>query len=403
MKRSLLQVVGSIQCLILNTAFKMAASPELLTVPGTYEQSATIKTVEYGVGSLSKLPEILGSLDVKKPFILTGHSIRTKTPLIQNVLSILERDDLEVFSGIRQHAPIADIRNALAAFKESGSDGILAIGGGSPIDSGKLITSLLFESSPKKTPMVMVPTTLSVAETTPSAGVTNEQGQKVGTTKPDISGDAIIYDGAVLRYTPLKLALSSGMRAVDHAIETLYADNIPELPYKPLALSALQYLTEYLPKLKDDPENAEIAQILMNAGFLSLFPRYMMTGAVGLSHSLGHGLGAAYGIPHGITSCVTLAPVVHFKAEHDPLAAKQLLRILPFLGIVPNPKADDSKNAHAVGDAIAKLVDTLGLTTRLTEYNVPYTDAEKLALHGLGGDKNSPLLSYAIELVQSLY
>lgn len=141
------------------------------------------------------------------------------------------------------------------------------------------------------------------------------------------------------------------------------------------------------------------------------------------SHSLGHGLGAAYGIPHGtttsnscsfyksqakshctgITSCVTLAPVVHFKAEHDPLAAKQLLRILPFLGIVPNPKADDSKNAHAVGDAIAKLVDTLGLTTRLTEYNVPYTDAEKLALHGLGGDKNSPLLSYAIELVQSLY
>lgn len=70
--------------------------------------------------------------------------------------------------------------------------------------------------------MVMVPTTLSVAETTPSAGVTNEQGQKVGTTKPDISGDAIIYDGAVLRYTPLKLALSSGMRAVDHAIEVSF-------------------------------------------------------------------------------------------------------------------------------------------------------------------------------------
>ncbi|KAK7205758.1 alcohol dehydrogenase IV [Myxozyma melibiosi] len=366
-----------------------------------YRPSAALKVVEHGSGSLAKLPEVLKLLNVTKPFIVTGQSVRERTPIIDNVLGILGRDDVVVFSAIKQHAPIADIRDALRIFKESGSDGILAIGGGSPVDSGKIIAYHLLEQSSTKIPLIAVPTTFSVAETTPAAGYTNEEGHKTTVLDPTIAPEAIIYDAEVLQYTPLRLLLSSGIRAVDHAVETLYATNISEVPFKPLALSALSDLFKYLPLLKEDPKNTEIGQMLFNAAFLSLFPRYTLEGGLGLSHRLGHALGAKYGIPHGITSCATLAASVNYKATSDPYAAAQLQRAIPFLGL--DQASDAETRGRAVAAAIARLVDTLGLTTKLGEYSVPVADVPKIALHAVGGDPESPEYGAVQELVRSLY
>ncbi|KAK9468425.1 dehydrogenase [Lipomyces arxii] len=376
-------------------------------VAGAYMPSV-LKTVEYGVGSLSKLPLVLDNLTCSRPFLVTGDSIKTKTPIIDDICKILAESEREftltnVYSSIKQHAPIAEIQHALYLFEEAAADCIIAVGGGSPIDSAKILTHRYYETSGIRIPVIAIPTTLSVAETTPSAGYTNEEGDKIALLDPYIAPRVIIYDASLLKYTPSRLLLSSGLRAVDHAFETLYHETVGEVPYKPLALSALADLFKYLPVYKADTSNLKVAQMLQTAAFQSLFPRFTLTTGLGLSHSLGHALGAKYSIPHGITSCITLASVLHYKAENNEEAAFQLERALPVLEIAKDPNSTSKQNAHKVADALDELVKSLGLATKISDYNVPADDADSIALHALGGKQDSPLLEDAIKLVKSMY
>lgn len=152
------------------------------------------------------------------------------------------------------------------------------------------------------------------------------------------------------------------MRALDHAVELMYHPLASEVPTKRLCLEAIKDLFTYLPQSKASPEDAEIRSKLFLACYASLFP-FLFSGGVGLSHSFGHAIGASYAIPHGITSCLSLAPVVRLKAG-NPNEAKQIARIIPYLGKVTS--GDDSKDTEVVADAIATLVEELGLKTTLT-------------------------------------
>lgn len=192
------------------------------------------------------------------------------------------------------------------------------------------------------------------------------------------------------------------MRALDHAVELMYHPLASEIPTKRLCLEAIKDLYTYLPQSKADPDNAEVRTKLFLACYASLFP-FLFSGGVGLSHSIGHAIGATYAIPHGITSCLSLAPVLRLKAN-DPSEAKQIARIIPY--IKKQSTGDDSKDAQVVADAIADLVEELGLKTTLTavgstplslpnsidkiQYNVPTGDEEEnaIASRALHGDKN---------------
>lgn len=156
--------------------------------------------------------------------------------------------------------------------------------------------------------------------------------------------------------------MMSQMRALDHAVELMYHPLASEVPTKRLCLEAIKDLFTYLPQSKASPDDTEIRSKLFLACYASLFP-FLFSGGVGLSHSIGHAIGASYGIPHGITSCLSLAPVVRLKAS-NPNEAKQIARIIPYLGKVTS--GDDSKDAQVVADAIATLVEELGLKTTLT-------------------------------------
>ena len=106
---------------------------------------------------------------------------------------------------------------------------------------------------------------------------------------------AVLYDGKVALYTPLALWLSTGIRALDHALELLYHPLASEVPTKRLCLAAIQDLFTWLPDSKTKPEDAAIRQRLLLAAYSSLFP-FLYTGGVGLSHSIGHSIGATYGV-----------------------------------------------------------------------------------------------------------
>ncbi|KAK4691374.1 hypothetical protein P7C71_g5614, partial [Lecanoromycetidae sp. Uapishka_2] len=374
------------------------SNPTSQSLSGVWQPNH-LDRMHYGPSSVEKnLLRCLPSSS-SKAFIITGSSLATKTPLIQQVEKLLgSKHHAGTFSNIKQHAPVEQLDEATdAVAKDPSIDTLISVGGGSPIDSAKAISYRNHEKSGKFLYHIAIPTTLSAAECTFGAGYT-EKGKKTGVSDPAIAVQTIIYDATFGLETPQKLWLSTGIRALDHAVELLYHPTAAEMPAKSMALTAIQALFEYLPKNKADPKNEEYITRLQLASFNSLYPIGMgMKQGLGLSHSMGYALGSPYGIPHGITSCISLGAVVKLKAQ-TPTDAVQIARALPFIG--ESRTGDDKKDAIRFGGAIEKLVQDLGLETKLEDYKVGTDQVPVIARTATKSD-SGPLFDGVSKIVES--
>lgn len=165
--------------------------------------------VEFGLGSLAKLGDALESLSIRQPFIVTGKSLATKTKVIEQVKEASRCGSSSVFTGIEQHAPVATIRAAIGELQATQADGLIAVGGGSPIDAAKLIVHFHQEETGRLLKLVSIPTTLAAAEFTILAGYTDEHGQKKSYRSNEIGSSLVILDGNLGLSTPIRLWLSS--------------------------------------------------------------------------------------------------------------------------------------------------------------------------------------------------
>lgn len=372
---------------------------------GFYSWTDTLTGVYYGPGSVkTALPALLAGLNVKKALVVTGKSLNTKTDVVRRVENILKGHDAwgATFFEIGEHTPIAGIRNGIAKYKEVGCDFIVSVGGGSPVDASKAILyNIQLELGGKTPPQVAIPTTLSAAEYSIGAGFTNDEGHKVAVSSQELAPAGIILDAELTLATPERLWLSTGIRALDHAVENLYRPYVSH-PVKILCYAALADLFEYLPKSKDDPQNVEVRQKLQVASWMSLWPMKLAKySALGLSHALGHKLGARYSIPHGITSCLTLAPTVEFKSTHASQADKEALAAALFY-LRQSSTGTVEGDVKLLSSLIDRLVQQLGLQSTLGEYNVPKSDLPSVAIGALG-DENHPDLSSVVEFLEKLY
>ncbi|KAL8851709.1 MAG: hypothetical protein Q9198_011059 [Flavoplaca austrocitrina] len=363
-------------------------------------QPTQLQAMYYGPSSvkehlLSHLPS-----DSSKVFIITGSSLATKTSLISQVESLLgSKHHAGTFANIGQHAPIAQLDEAVeSVLKDNSIDTLISIGGGSPIDSAKVISHRSHEKQGRYLYHITIPTTLSAAECTLIGGYTNEKGTKVSIAHPRLIPQAILYDSSFAKETPQKLWLSTGIRALDHAVELMYYPTASEAPTKQLCLTAISQLFEYLPKCKKEPENEDYITKLQLASFTSLFGLGLnLKGPLGLSHTLGYALGSPYKIPHGMTSCLTLPSVVRLKAD-NPEAAEQLARILPFLD--QQRSGHDQKDAIRVGDAIDELLKTLGLDATLKDFNVKEDQIAKISKMATNSEQGE-LFDKVVSLIRS--
>lgn len=366
-------------------------------------QPAQLQKMIYGPGSVQKHLKSCLPTEKSKAFIITGSSLATKTNVIKQVEDLLTSSHhAGTFSKIGQHAPVAQLDEATKAVENDPAiDTIISIGGGSPIDSAKAISYRVNEKTGNFLFHISIPTTISAAECTFMAGYTSKDGTKTGVRDPKIAPSIIIYDATFAIHTPEQLWLSTGIRALDHAVELMYNPAATEAPCKALSLTSIQALFEFLPKWKSDPKNEDFITKCQLAAFTSLNPMGVnVVGGIGLSHSLGYALGSPYSIPHGITSCLTLGKVVKLKAE-DPAAAEQIARILPFLG--ESKTGDDKKDAIKVGDLIIDLVKRLGLETNLREYKVSEDQVGKITKLATGGKEDGPLYDSVQKLVKTLW
>lgn len=361
-----------------------------------------LQRLHYGSNSVQE--HLLSCLpsDSSKAFILTGNSLATKTPLIQQIEQLLGPKHAATFSKIGQHAPVKQLDEATElVLKDPSIDTIISVGGGSPIDSGKAISYRLHEKQKDKWLYhISIPTTLSAAECTLGAGYTNEDGIKTGVAAPQLAPHVIIYDSHFALETPEWLFASTGLRALDHAMELMYHPTSTEICRQNCLLAA-HGLFEGLRAYHRNSKDEQVITKLQLAAFQSLgFLALNVKGGLGLSHTLGYALGSPFQIPHGITSCLTLGQVVKVKAESNEDDAKQLARMAPFVGVTTS--GDAKKDGMAVGDAVIKLVEDIGLKTTLTEKGVG-KDKLDWIVKTATRQESGPLYEKVKQLVETLY
>ncbi|KAH8119644.1 alcohol dehydrogenase IV [Phellopilus nigrolimitatus] len=360
------------------------------TLSGSYAYTDTLKGVYYGPGCLTvALPKLLATLGATKALVVTGRSLHEKTDVVRRVEDILRERGAygATYWEIGEHSPVAGIKAGAQALARAGADIVVSVGGGSPVDAAKAMIHISHaesgDSNARFLPHIAVPTTLSAAEYTASAGFTDEAGNKVLVTAPELAPAGIILDAELTLPTPERLWLSTGLRALDHAVESLYRPGVPH-PVKVLCYAAIAELFTYLPLSKAHPTDVAVRQRLQVAAWMSLWPlKFEIRTGLGLSHSLGHKLGAKYHISHGITSCLTLSPVVALQSRIASSADKRSLAgALAALHIPSSgtPEADILR----LSSEIDKLVTQLGLKTDLAACGVPVEDLSMIAEQALG-------------------
>ena len=345
-----------------------------------------VERVYFGSGSISKLSNELERIRSKRPFLITGQTIGQKTDLIARIEHVAETKLAGVFSEIKQHAPISGIRRAASAVMEAKADSLISLGGGSPIDSTKIIVKELSEDFQRPAlPHIAVPTTLSAAEFSHIAGMTDEKlNRKSGFRDLRMVPQLIFLDPELTIPTPGWLWASSGIRSLDHAVEAVYSPN--HQPYvDTLALEAINLLFQNLKVSTENPTNLKSRSNCQLAAWMS-FAGVVSVGT-GLSHSIGRVIGATWNIPHGITSCITLAEVMRMEATRNP----GRLALIARAEGKTTEGASSEKAAMEAADGVADLVRGLGLSKTLRDYGVRKDDLPRIA-RDVGGHESADAL-----------
>ncbi|WP_218196394.1 MULTISPECIES: iron-containing alcohol dehydrogenase [unclassified Pseudomonas] len=331
-------------------------------------------------------------MDARRVFILASHTLRTKTDEIAAIERELGDRHAATFSGIAPHAPRTDVLRAANAARAAGADLIVSIGGGSVTDAAKIVALLLkhdvrcveeFDAlhvyvDPEGNVInpvtlgpdirvICVPTTLSGGEFNALSGATNELMQhKQGYEHRSMAPIMVVLDPALTIYTSEQLWLSTGVRSVDHAVETL-ASHLSNDFADGLADSALRLLVEGLARTKADPSDLE-ARLKCQLGAWQSMISIIGGVPMGASHAIGHILGGTCDVPHGYTSCVMSPYVLSWNAEHD---ASRQVRILQCLG-----------NTHGTAsEALDALIRSLGMPRTLAEVGVGEERFQQVANH----------------------
>ena len=311
--------------------------------------------VHFGADALGKLEQEAWSYD--RAFLITGRSLNEKTGLIRRVEALLGGRHAGTFAGIGQHTPGGTVEKAAVEAELAATDLLVSVGGGSVIDGTKAVARGL--GYPQQ---VAIPTTLSGAEWADRAGVTDERsGRKRGFADPKAVPQVVVLDPEATVFTPEKLWLSTGIRALDHAVEG-FLYGVDHLVTDVTGLEGARRLMESLPLSRRRPEDLETRLELQLAAWLSYFGP--ANTPMGLSHELGRRIGASYEVPHGITSCIILASSLRVVKER--IQDERWSRLSEALGGEPPER-------------VSSLVEELGLPGRLREVGVPEEDLEDIA------------------------
>ena len=349
-----------------------------------------LEKVISGPGSVDALGAEMDARGVARAVIVTGASLG-RSHLLERVRGALGARCAGVSCHAAEHAPAGGVRAISAMLTELQADAVISFGGGSAIDSAKVAAAsfmnardMTLEGGPldlkrafaprRDAGMVhiAIPTTLSAGAFTPGGGVTDEATHiKRAVLDARLQPCVVIHDPELCTQTPDLLWVSTGIRVLDHAIETLYSKRAHPLS-NALAFSAIRMIVAHLPASRGpDRTSYPHRTRCLDAAWLSLYGAFN-TG-LGLSHALGHQIGPAFGIAHGVTSSLCLVPAMRFIATRTPECFEEIAEALRV------PWAEPRSSALACADVIQSFIAQFEVPTRLRQLNVSSERAVALA------------------------
>jgi len=340
-----------------------------------------MENVVFGKPFAEALAQEVDRLDARAVFVLASGTLARTTDTIEQLRKALGNRMAGVHAKIGAHTPRTDVVDTANAARQARADLLVTIGGGSVTDAAKMVglclgngvaepsqldayratvtaggTTRRPEVAPPSLRSIAIPTTLSAGEFSAGAGCTDTARHvKESFGHPLMIPRTVILDPEASVHTPEWLFLSTGIRAVDHAVEDICSVNGQPIS-EGAAYHALRLLGKGLRAVKADPADSEARLECQIGAWMSMVGS--QTGvSKGASHGIGHVLGGTAGVPHGYTSCVMLPHVLRFN---HPVNSEKQARVSEALGRPGEPAAD----------AVAELIAGLGLPTRLREVGV---------------------------------
>lgn len=315
--------------------------------------NASPARVIFGKGTIQELPAEISRLSLKRPLLLSTAQQVSQAEVLRKILN---GNIAGIFKEATMHTPTNVTEKALEYAKSVSADSIISIGGGSTIGLGKAI------SIRTGLPHICIPTTYAGSEMTPILGETVD-GVKKTRSDPKILPGTVIYDVDLTMSLPASMSATSGVNAIAHAVEALYAQNGNPI-ITLLALEGTKALACSLPQIIQTPNDLEARTKALYGAWLC----GLCLGSVGMSlhHKLCHTLGGSFNLPHAETHTIVLPHALAYNAPEIQGVMSQLAEVLP------GSDGDATKGLNA-------LLDTLQVKRGLKEFGMKEQDVDKAA------------------------
>ena len=347
------------------------------------------ETSYHGPGAIREIAGEVKGRGFKKCFVCSDPDL-IKFNVTKKVTDVLENAGInyEIYSKIKANPTVENVQTGVAAFKASGADCIIAIGGGSSMDTAKAIGIIIENpefsdvislegvapTTKKAVPIIAVPTTAgTAAEVTINYVITDtEKNRKmVCVDVHDIPVVAVV-DPEMMASMPKGLTAATGMDALTHAIEGYITKAAWEMSDM-FEIKAIEMITRYLETAVKEPLNSEarngmaVAQYIAGMAFSNV--------GLGVVHGMAHPLGAIFDIPHGVANAVLLPVIMEFNA---PAALDKYVDIAKAMNVYTSGMSREEA-ARAAVEAVKSLAMRVGIPQHLSELGIEEDDLERLS------------------------
>nr|WP_320148177.1 lactaldehyde reductase [uncultured Anaeromusa sp.] len=348
------------------------------------------ETSYFGAGAIEVIPEEMTRRGFSRVFVVTDKDL-VAAGVVAQVTAVLEKASVpfSLYDEVKQNPTVANVNGGVAAFKASGADCIVAIGGGSPIDTAKGIGIVVNNpefadvcslegcaaTKAKSVPVIAVPTTAgTAAEVTINYVITDEKNvKKMVCVDPNDIPVMAVVDPQLMTSMPKGLTAATGMDALTHAIEGYITQGAWDMSDM-FALQSISLIAKHLPTAVAQPTDIEarsgmaLAQYVAGMGFSNV--------GLGIVHSMAHPLGALYDTPHGVANALLLPYVMEYNAPASGEKYKEIARAMGVQGV--DSMEQDAYRKAAVA-AVVALSKKIRIPQKLQDIGVQEEDLSKLA------------------------
>jgi len=344
--------------------------------------------IRFGAGRISEIADACNAAGMNKPLLVTDRGL-ANLPITQNTLDLLDQAGLgrAMFAEVDPNPNEKNLAAGLAAYQAGGHDGVIAFGGGSGLDLGKVVAFMCGQTRPvwdyedvgdwwtradadKIAPIICVPTTAGTGSEVGRAGVLSNSvtHEKKIIFHPKLLAAVVICDPELTVGMPAAITAGTGMDAFAHCLEAYCSPHYHPMS-QGIAVEGMRLVKEYLPRAYAEGNDIEARAHMMSAAAMGATAFQKGLGAI---HALSHPIGAFYNSHHGTTNAVVMAPVLKFNR----VAIEERIEALAaYLGI--------AGGFDGFYDYVVELNASLGIPANLTELGVTDPDMDWLVASAL--------------------